>query len=917
MGLRIIYGKSGTGKTTFCLNEIKNKINEEKKLLFITPEQFSFNAEKNLIEILGTNASINAEVITFRRMAYRVFNEEGLNKKVTLTKSAKSMLIYNLIQKQKENLKFLGKANSLEGNTQIILNTITELKRHGVDINHLKQANLDIKDKYLKTKILEILLIYENYQNYIQENYIDTDDELTLLYKNLEKTNLFKDCIIWIDEFTGFTKQEYLIIEKLLNVCKQVNISICTDSLILDESIKNSDIYYTSKKTIEKLIKIANENNIKIDKPIYLKQNYRFKCDELKHIEENLFSSRYNLYDEECNNISLFIAQDLYEEVENVAKQIINLVKNEGLQFRDISVITKDAQSYNNLISSIFKEYNIPVFIDIEADLSSNILIKYVLSVFDIILKNWSYESVFNYLKTGLVDVEKDDINYLENYVLKWGIKGSKWYKEDWQYGLASDVKNDGIKEELKKVNDIRRNIIQPIIKLKEKILSKKSVLEITKNIYEFLQEQKIYEKLDHKITYLKQIGNLQMANEYTLTWNILMNIFDEIVLILGNQIVSLEEYKNTLKFGIMQNKITTIPSTLDQILVGDIDRTRSSKVKVTFIIGVIDGIFPTANNSEGFIDDTDRQKLKDVGIEMAKDTKELMYEDEYNIYKAFTSAEEKIFLSLPSSDMEGKTLRHSSIITKLKKIFIKLYEESYITKSNFEIKKLTTQEATFKEMLNNIRQHIDNNEIDNNWFLIMAWYNKNKLWREKLQRALRAINNTYKPENIDKSKILKLYGNNIKTSISKLESYKACAFSYHLKYGLRVMPREEFTIENIDIGTFMHTVIDLFFEYIDEENIKISDITLEECKTKVEEIINQVLKTKKGYMFASNAKYIALSMKLKKVVSKALWMIISELQNSNFNVIGHEIEFGKDEKFPPIIIKLPEGQEVELTRKN
>jgi len=270
--------------------------------------------------------------------------------------------------------------------------------------------------------------MYENYEAYIKDNYIDTDDELTLLYKNLEKTNLFNNCIIWIDEFTGFTKQEYMIIQILLRICKQVNISICTDSLILDEAAKGLDIYYTSKKTVDKLINIANEANIKIDKPIYLKENYRFKCEELQHLEKSLFSSSYTIFPKECNNISLFIAQDLYEEVETVAKKIIDLVKNKGLQFKDISVITKDSERYNNLILSIFKEYNIPVFIDIEADLSSNILVKYILSIFDILSKNWSYESVFNYLKTGLVGIEKDDINYLENYVLKWGIKGNKWY---------------------------------------------------------------------------------------------------------------------------------------------------------------------------------------------------------------------------------------------------------------------------------------------------------------------------------------------------------------------------------------------------------------------------------------------------------------------------------------------------------
>ena len=233
------------------------------------------------------------------------------------------------------------------------------------------------------------------------------------------------------------------------------------------------------------------------------------------------------------------------------------------------------------------------------------------MSIFDILYKNWSYESVFNYLKTGLVDLDKDDINYLENYVLKWGIRGNTWYKEEWKFGF--DLKTDNENEQFIKINQIRKKVIEPILEFKENIPSKKTVLEITKAIYEFLSTQNIHNKLDEKILFLKQSGNMQMANEYTLTWNMLMNIFDELVLVLGKEKISFEYYKNILRYGLMQNKITTIPSTLDQVIIGDTDRTRSHKVKVMFIIGMIDGVFPTSNNDEGFINDKDRETFARV----------------------------------------------------------------------------------------------------------------------------------------------------------------------------------------------------------------------------------------------------------------------------------------------------------------
>lgn len=606
MGLRIIYGRSGTGKTTLCLNEIKQNIEKEEKLLFITPEQFSFNAEKSLVDLLGKNASINAEVLTFKRMAYRVLSQVGKGSDITLTKSGKAMIIYNILLKQKENLKILGKSSTIDGNSDIITRSITEFKRHNVCIDDLKNILPNVEDVYLKTKITEIINVYEKYEQSILNNYIDSDDNLTQLSNLIEQTTMFNNSTIWIDEFNGFTTQEYNVIAKLLKICKNVNISICTDSIILDESKKGIDIFYTSKKTINKLINIANENNVAIQNPTYLDNEYRFKNKELSHLEKNLFNIPYKVYEKDCNNISIFLAQNPYTEIENIAGNIVDLVKNKGYRYKDISVITKNAEGYSNLINAIFKQYGIPVFMDLESDLSSNILIKYVLSIFDILYKNWSYESVFNYLKTGLVDLDKDDINYLENYVLKWGIRGNTWYKDDWKFGF--ELKTDNENEKFIKINQIRKKVIQPILEFKENIPSKKNVLEITKAIYEFLKVQNIQKKLDEKILFLKHLGNMQMANEYTLTWNMLMNIFDELVLVLGEEKISFEDYKNVLRYGLMQNKITTIPSTLDQVIIGDTDRTRSHKVKVMFIIGMIDGVFPTSNNDEGFINDKDRE---------------------------------------------------------------------------------------------------------------------------------------------------------------------------------------------------------------------------------------------------------------------------------------------------------------------
>lgn len=880
MSLQIVYGRSGTGKTSFCLNEIKKNIKKEDKLLLITPEQFSFNAEKSLLEILENGAFLNAEVLSFKRMAYRILNKTNSDKK-ELTKTAKAMLVYYIMQKSKDKLKLLSNSKSQDGNSDIAVRSISEFKRHGITAFDLINVKEKTEDKYLQNKIEELAYIYNNYEELIKEKCIDQDDNLSNLAFELENNNeIFKDAVIWIDEFTGFTKQEYKVIEKLLKICKKVTVSICSDGLEIDEKDKETDIFYTSKKTINKLINLAKENKIKVEESIELKEKYRYKSEELRVIEENLFDIKQIKFLKECKDVSLYLAQDPYSEIEYVAKNIAKLVSNTDINYKDISVVTKSKDTYFNLINVIFKEYNIPVFMDLEEELASNILIKYVMSVFDIFITNWSYESVFNYLKTGFTNIEKDDICILENYVLKWGIKGSNWYKDDWKYEYREDANTDF----LQKINSIRKKVIKPILNFKSSLDRNKTVRKITTCLYNFLIEEDVYNKLNKKIEFLKEVGNVQIANEYSLAWNSLINIFDDFVLVLGEEKIDFEKYKNILKYGINQNKLSTIPATLNQVVVGDAGRSRSAKVKVTFIIGLNDSVFPTCNNDEGFINDEDRTKFKELGYEIAKDTKEQLYEDEYNIYKAFTTAEEKLFLSFPTSSNDGKTLRPSTFILKLKKIFFNLKEKSFISEE-FTKDDITTEEATFKQMLFNIRKWKDGEEIDKIWFALLNYYKTNNAWKERTLNALKGLDYTNKVEKIDNETIEKLYGDNIKTSISKLELYNSCAFSYYLKYGLRIEPREEFTIENVDIGSFMHNIIDYFFQYIDDAKMNVKEISIEECNKIVEEIIEKVLNTKKGYLFSTKAKYVALSMRLKKAVSKALWIIICELKNSEFKV--------------------------------
>ena len=815
------------------------------------------------------------------------------------------MLIYSILSNKKNNLKFLGKS---ENNIDMIMTQLTELKKHGVSLDNLETLKENIEDTYLESKLNDIYTVYSQFQEKIKNNYIDENDSLTILKEQLDSTNMFDNTEIYIDEFVGFTKQEYDIIEKLLEKAYKVTISITSDELYKTKDASN-DIFYTNKETISKILKIAKANNIKIEEPVKQEEIYRFKNKELNHIEENLYNFPYKKFNEDVENLKLFLANNQYSEVENIARTIVKLVRDEGYRYRDIAIITKNIDTYSNLCKAIFNEYNIPVYIDEKRDLSQNILVKYLISILEVFSKNWTYDSVINYIKSGFTNISQEDIYLLENYALEWNVRGSLWYKQDWNFRDA-DEKGE---EQIAHLNELRRNIVDPLVKLKNNLSGKKSAKQISENLYKFFIENKTDEILAEKINKLNEAQEVSISAEYETSWKIIMQVLDEIVLVFGDENITFETYMQILKTGLGESKLGTIPMAQDEVTVGDVDRSRSHKIKIVFIIGLNDGMFPGTTKAEGFLNDADRQKILEKGIELAKGTVDRIYEDNFNIYKAFTTAEEKMYLSYSSSDMEGKSLRQSILVSRIKKIFAKLQEESDIIQRKSEI---CTKQNTFEELLINLRDFRDGKEIGPIWFKIYNIFDNDTEWKPKLESAIKALSYTNVPEKITKENVEKMYGDVLKTSVSRLEQYSSCPFSYYLKYGLKLNEKETFNLEAVDTGTFMHDVIDSFFARLDEQEINIKQITDEEIEEIVTDIIQDKLNLNKNYIYTVSAKYKILAGRLKKVVTTSMKYIVQSIKQSEFEVFGHEIEFGGKGQYKPITVKTDDGKRVEIIGK-
>lgn len=892
------------GKSELCLNETIEKLNNKNKIYIITPEQFSYIEEKKLLELIPEEAIIEAEVLTFNRMADRIETKLGGRSKQKLSKAGKAILINRILLQEKNNLTFLGKSKQ---NLDLIESQITEFKKHGITVENLNKVMNETEDKYLKTKLKDMIKLYDEYEKKLQGKYIEENDKLTILCNQLKENQVFKDAYFYIDEFVGFTKQEYNIIEELLKMAKEVTIMITTDNLDMGTN-RQQDIFYENKQTADKLLYIARSQNIKCEKTVFLKENKRLKNRELIHLEENLNSIPYKQYKDKVENIQLFLAYNPYSEVEQVANEIIKLVKEKEYRYRDIQVVTKDLQRYNSLCKVIFNSYNIPVFIDEKKELSQKNLIKYIISILDIYAQNWSLESVINYIKTGFLNIDEEEIYIFENKVRKWGIKGTKWYQGDWNF----EEDNDKNKETLKRIKELRYIIINPLKELKESLAGRKTVEQITKRLYEFLVDNDISVKIEEIIN--KNEDKYDLIEEEKIAWEIVVDLLDEMICLLGEEKVTFEEYAELIRVGLNNSSLGIIPQTQDQVTVGDMQRSKTHKVKAVFILGINDGIFPSIYKKEGFFQDKDRQILKNKGVELAKDTLERLYEDNFSIYNVFCVAEEKLYLSYASSDSEGATLRPSIYITKLKKIFPNLKEKSDILENEYQI---TNINIAFENLIENIRNIEEKKEINPIWYVVYKYFSDKEEWKEKLNNALKAIGKEKEVlENISKENINRLYGNTLNTTVSRLEQYKSCPFSYYLKYGLKVYETDDFKVKTIDTGNFMHDVIDTFFKTIRERELNVKSITDEEIHKLIDEIVENKLSIGKNYIFTSTDKYKVLTRRLKRVILKSMKYIIESLKESDFEVFGSELEFKKGKDYEPIKLELENGKKVEITGK-
>lgn len=917
MGIRFIFGRAGSGKSYYCLNQIKKKLTNDKnnKLIILVPDQYTFQTEKKLLEYVGEKSLLRAEVLSFKRMATRVFDKCGGRAINVIEDSGKNMLIYKLLKDKGEELKYFNRISKQQGFVGIVSKSITEFKKYNISEEILKEKELEIEDRDLKEKVSDLASIYETFNESLHKGYIDSEDILSILAKKLNEFHLYNDAEIWVDEFTTFTPQQLEVLKVLAKQCKNVNITLCSDGEI-QFTEGETDIFDVIKNTENRILKMMQENNISYKEPVNLnkKNIYRFReSKELGHIEKYFFNYPFKIYKSECKDIRLYKANNNYSEIEWVAQDILKLVRDKGYRYKDIAVVCREIDSYDKITSVIFNEYNIPYFLDKKREILSNPLVVLIISALEILVTNWSYESVFKYVKSGLITLETNFIDKLENYILANGIKGYKWTRDLLIYG------DEELTQEEIEIFEYMEEIRRPIINLYNKIKDNVSIRKYCTALYEFLLEIKAFETMDKLLNDFDNKGMQDKVKEYTQVPSIVIDMLDQAVEVLGDEVVDLKTFSKILVSGFEEKEIGVIPMSLDQVNIGDIARIKGRDVKALYIVGANDGVLPSANKDEGILSDEDRIELKSMGIELASDTRSRVFEEQFMVYTALTIPSNYLMITYPMADFDGKSLRPSIIIPRLKKILPKLSEESEIFNSNLSYDKyynITAPVPTFNELIEALRREYEKEEIEPYWIETFKWFEKNEEFKDRTKIIFNGLNYTNLVEKIPREKMKKLYSNDngrLMFSVSRIEKYAQCPFGYYVQYGLKAKDRKVYEFTAPDLGSFMHDILDQFTNKIRKENILWGDLTKDKCAEIVNELVNSKLKSETNSILNSNKKYKYFSERFKKTITKSVTVISEQMRKGEFDIFKSEFDFGDFKDSDPIKLELPSKEIVYL----
>lgn len=920
MSLRFCFGPSGSGKSHRIYEEIMQRAAEEpgRNFLIIVPDQFTMQTQKDLVMRSDRDGILNIDVLSFGRLSHRILEEVGTKEMPVLDDTGKSLVLQKVAADLKEQLPAMGSLLHKQGYIHEVKSAISEFMQYGISTQDMDKLITSAQKRgALAMKLKDLKTLYRGFQDYIRDHFITTEETLDVLRRSLSKSKILKGSVVVFDGFTGFTPIQNRLIQELMRVCAEtivtVTIGVGEDPYKMDGEQK---LFHLSKKTVADLEKLAAEAEVERGEDLFVKggPNRFAKAPALHYLEQNLFRYQYEPYAGEQQEIHMFEALSPREEVHQTALYIRHLIREQGMTYRDIAVVIGDLEGYASYVETEFGQLEIPCFLDRTRGIVLNPMIEYIKSALQLYIKDFSYDTVFHFLRSGMADISREEIDELENYVIRTGARGYRTYSrlftrrtEELQENAEGSEQAE--EKTMERLNRIRQQFMDAVEILH--MGSQEKAGDYVSHLYDFLEQNQVQQKLLNYQQQFEKEGDLSRAREYAQIYRLVMDLLDQVYELLGEEEISRQEFADILEAGFGEITVGTIPQNVDRIVVGDMERTRLKQVKVLFFLGVNDGNIPKNASKGGIISDMDREFLIESGTEMAPSPRQQMYIQRLYLYLNMTKPSEQLYLSYAKVNSEGKGIRPSYLIDTVRKLFPAMSVEYPQNRSRLE--QIEGRQEGARYLAEELREYVEGTlpeEERQDFYLMYRAYEADAAGRDLLTRA---AFRRYRESGLSRIVARALYGQQLENSVSRLETYAACACRHFLQYGLSLQEREEFGFEASDMGTVYHAVLENFAGKLAESNLTWWDFTEDFAAKAVKESVEAYAATYGETVLYSSARNEYAITRMSRILTRTVLTLQKHLKQGSFQPDDYELSFRFAEDLDSIHVDLSEDEKMHL----
>lgn len=891
MSLQFIFGNSGSGKSHYLYEHIIQESMKypDKNYIVLVPEQFTMQTQKELVARHPRRGIMNIDVQSFARLAFRVFEETGDGQADVLDDVGKNLILRKIAGKAESSLRVLKGNLKKPGYISEVKSVISELTQYSIGPEGMDEMlEASAEESYLFYKLQDIQKVYQAFEAYLEDKYITKEELLDVLCGAVKKSEMLKNSVIALDGFTGFTPVQNKVLREMMCRCRKVFVTVTMDEREDPYILKDKyQLFAMSKQTVTSLVKIAEEEKVWIEEPVcfYGKPVYRFRENEpMAFLESELFRYGNKTYGAKQSAVRIYCARSPKEEVACAAQRIRSLVRKKGYRYRDIAVIASDMSIYADEIETEFEKYNIPVFLDYKRNVLQNSFVEYVRSLLTMAEQNFTYESVFRFLRTGLVGFTQDETDRLENYVLALGIRGYKRWQEKW-IRRAKDT----TEEELALLNGLRVRFVEMLEELVFVLKQRrKTVRDMTGALYAFFVKENMQQKMKVQEEAFAQAGELALAREYAQIYRVMIELFDKFVSLLGEESMPLREFCQLLDAGFEEARVGVIPPSIDEVTAGDIERTRLKDVKALLMLGLNDTLIPGAVLGGGLLSERDRERFEREGITLAPGAKEKTYIQKFYLYLHMTKPTQELDLLYSKVGQDGKGLRPSYLIHDIRRMFpgIPVFDMEQYGLPHLEI----TPQTGVDFVIGGLRE--PRYAREGAWQELYRWYVKQPEWRDGIDKLVRASRYRKHREKLMPDTAEELYGT-FEPSVTRLERFSACACAHFLSYGLRLREREEYEFAAIDFGNVFHRSLEHYARKVEADAGDWTALTEEKQKQFVEESVEESIVDYSNTVLYSSARNAYMIPRMKRMLTRTVWGLTRQLERGDFRPEGYEVSFG------------------------